>query len=47
MSPSPSTTAQPDAITVFCGSSPGNDGVYLEVASSLAKAIARSGKTLI
>ncbi|GAA5955954.1 hypothetical protein JCM3765_000053 [Sporobolomyces pararoseus] len=34
-------------ITVFCGSSPGNDPVYLETATSLAKAIAKSGKTLV
>ncbi|GAA5934545.1 Log1p [Sporobolomyces koalae] len=40
--------ADPESgITVFCGSSPGHDRVYLEVATCLARAIAKSGKTLV
>ncbi|GAA6015427.1 hypothetical protein JCM11491_000428 [Sporobolomyces phaffii] len=34
-------------LTVFCGSSSGNDPVYLAAADSLAVAIAHSGKTLV
>ena len=45
--PRSTSTIQSNAITVFCGSSPGNDPIYLQVASSLASAIANSGKTLI
>ncbi|GAA5906456.1 Log1p [Sporobolomyces salmoneus] len=33
--------------TVFCGSSPGSDPIYLETAASVGRAIAKSGKTLI
>ncbi|KAJ8292862.1 putative cytokinin riboside 5'-monophosphate phosphoribohydrolase [Rhodotorula toruloides] len=35
------------AITVFCGSSPGKDSVYGEAADQLARALARRGVTLI
>ncbi|GAA6033979.1 hypothetical protein NBRC10512_007544 [Rhodotorula toruloides] len=35
------------AITVFCGSSPGKDSVYGEATDQLARALARRGVTLI
>ncbi|POY76525.1 hypothetical protein BMF94_0366 [Rhodotorula taiwanensis] len=38
---------EPKAITVFCGSSPGNDPVYLEAAEQLAARLAHSGIELI
>ncbi|GAA5879112.1 hypothetical protein JCM16303_001302 [Sporobolomyces ruberrimus] len=52
MSTTPNSSSLPPAdpstgITVFCGSSPGTDPIYLETATSLAQAIAKSGKTLI
>ncbi|GAA5998567.1 hypothetical protein JCM5350_003856 [Sporobolomyces pararoseus] len=34
-------------ITVFCGSSAGHDSIYAETATSLARAIARAGMTLV
>ncbi|GAA6063473.1 hypothetical protein JCM10212_006335 [Sporobolomyces blumeae] len=44
----PTSSALTDlGITVFCGSSPGTDPVFLETADSLARAIARSGQTLV
>ncbi|BGP31684.1 hypothetical protein JCM10296v2_003458 [Rhodotorula toruloides] len=45
-----SRVAQPEeeqAITVFCGSSPGKDHIYGEAADQLARALARRGVTLI
>ncbi|KAK4330259.1 LOG family protein [Rhodotorula toruloides] len=45
-----SRLAQPEeeqAITVFCGSSPGKDPIYGEAADQLARALARRGVTLI
>lgn len=46
----PSSSAspkQPQSITVFCGSSPGKDPVYLEAADQLATELAHEGVTLI
>lgn len=41
------TNPQTKAVTVFCGSSSGNDPVYLEAAAQLATELARSGIELI
>ena len=35
------------SVCVFCGSSPGNDGAYLEAARELGNAIAKRGLTLV
>ena len=46
--PTPSaSTSRPQSITVFCGSSPGKDPIYLEAAAQLATELARNQVTLI
>ncbi|KWU42518.1 hypothetical protein RHOSPDRAFT_13320, partial [Rhodotorula sp. JG-1b] len=41
------STSRPQSITVFCGSSPGKDPIYLEAAAQLATELARNQVTLI
>ncbi|GAA5879556.1 hypothetical protein JCM3774_000285 [Rhodotorula dairenensis] len=42
-----SSSSRPQSITVFCGSSPGTDPVYLEAANELATELAKNQITLI